>query len=330
MTLIGAEARRGPGASVLLATYNRRRLLSAVLEPLLADPATDEIVVVVDGCDDGSFELLTEIAQRDDRLKPCRVARGGAARALLAGAHAASGDVLVVLDDDEIIDPGTISGHVRHHHGQDDLVVVGYVAMVFPARRRQGDFGRYVYAEQYARDCESWDADPSLILRNLWGGFISMRRGNYIRAMETAHDFVDGYHYDLDFGARCMELGFRAVFDRSLRARHLYERDGPAYLRDARSSGRNRILIHRAHPTVLTPIDPTFVDRELPRIGRSALATALRYPLVERLVRAATNAAGRLRLWELENKGAGLMWAIEQKRGALEAIDPTVVQPPRS
>jgi glycosyltransferase involved in cell wall biosynthesis len=305
--------------SVLLATYNRRRLLPRVLEPILADPGAEEVVVVVDGCDDGSLELLQEMAQRDPRLRPHYVTNGGAARALLAGARVARGDVLVILDDDEILEPGAVTGHLRHHDGADDLIVVGFVDMNLPARRRPGDFSRYLYAKQYERDCEAWESDPGGILLNLWGGFISMGRENFIHAMETAHEFVDGYHYDLDFGARCTELGLRARFDPTLRALHLYERDGSAYLRDAGSSGRNRILIHRAHPTVLPPIDPGFVEQGLPAVGRTALRLIMRYPFLFGWLRLATGAAGRLHLWPVESAGAALMFAVEQTRGALEA-----------
>jgi glycosyltransferase involved in cell wall biosynthesis len=305
-----------------MATYNRRDLLPEVLDPILADPAATEVVVVVDGCDDGSFELLGEIASRDPRVRTHYVSNGGAARALLAGARMARGEVIVILDDDEIVAPGAITGHLRHHRAGDDLVVVGYVEMSFPPSRRPGDFSRYLYARQYARDCAAWEADPSRILSNLWGGFISMRRSNYIQVMESAHDFVDGYHYDLDFGARCIELGLQARFDPSLRALHLYERGSAAYLRDARGSGRNRILIHRAHPAVLAPVDPTFVDRGLPPVGRAALAAIMRLPFLFGALRAATVVAGQLHLWRIEDRGAGLMWAVEQKRGALEAAAP--------
>jgi glycosyltransferase involved in cell wall biosynthesis len=305
--------------TVLLATYNRRALLPRVLEPILADPAADQVVVVVDGCDDGSMELLTEFSQRDSRVRPHYVTNGGAAQALLAGAKLAQGELLVILDDDEILSPGSIGGHASHHAHHDNLIVVGYVAMNIPASRRPGDPSRYLYAKQYDRDCAAWEKDPSGILVNLWGGFISLARTNYIRAMESAHEFVDGYHYDLDFGARCLELSLEARFDPSLKALHLYERNTPAFLRDGRSSGRNRILVHRAHPTVLPPIDPSFVDRGLPPLGRSALTLIMRYPRLFGWLRTATGAAGRLHLWRLENAGAALAFAVEQKRGALEA-----------
>jgi cellulose synthase/poly-beta-1,6-N-acetylglucosamine synthase-like glycosyltransferase len=77
-------------ASVLLATHNRRALLPSVLEPLLNDPAASEIVVVVDGCEDGSLELLRAMADEDPRIKPHFISNRGAARALLAGAREAT------------------------------------------------------------------------------------------------------------------------------------------------------------------------------------------------------------------------------------------------
>jgi glycosyltransferase involved in cell wall biosynthesis len=311
--------RRVIRTSVLLATYNRRALLLPVLEPILADPAAEEVVVVVDGCDDGSMELLAELARNEPRLRAHYVTNRGAARALLAGAKIANGELLVILDDDEIVSPGAVGGHAAHHTDHDDLIVVGYVDMILPARRRPGDPARYIYAKQYDHDCAAWQADPSGILLNLWGGFISLGRTNYIRAMESAHEFVDGYHYDLDFGARCLELGLQARFDPSLKALHLYERSMQAFLKDGRSSGRNRILVHRAHPTVLPPIDPSFVERGLPPVGRAALSLILRFPLLLGGLRRATAAAGALHLWHLENAGAGLMFAVQQKRGALEA-----------
>jgi glycosyltransferase involved in cell wall biosynthesis len=317
--MVRRHERQEVSGSVLLATYNRREMLPRVLEPILADPSADEVVVVVDGCHDGSLEMLQEMAQRDSRLRPHYVENGGAARALLAGARMARGEVLVILDDDEILAPGAVSGHLRHHDGHDDLVVVGYVEMAFPPARKPQDYSRYLYAKQYDKDCATWEADPSKILLNLWGGFISMGRSNYIKAMETANEFVDGYHYDLDFGVRCLEMGLQARFDRTLRALHLYERSPDAYLRDARSSGRNRILIHRTHPTVLAPVDPGFVDRGLPPVGRVALAIVMRLPFLFAWVRSGTSVAGHLHLWHLQNGGAGLMRAVEQKRGAIEA-----------
>lgn len=307
--------------SVLMATYNRRSLLPVALAPLLDDPCADEIVVVVDGSRDGSFEYLQETAQEHPKLKPLFVPNGGALRALQVAARSALGEIVVIVDDDEVIEPQSLAGHLHHHGSDRNLVLVGYVEMNRPARRRPGDFSRYKYMRAYEADCARWEACPDSILRNLWGGYISMRRRDYLRAMDGLDDFVDGYHFDLDFGARCLELGFHARFDRSLRALHLYERDRRSFVRDARSSRRNRIRIHHAHAKALGRLDPAFVDAGLPRWAAALVNLALEHAVVLWLFNGAITLLGLLHLWQLETRASILLWAIEQKRGALEAAD---------
>ena len=317
MTQAGTD---GLTASVILATYKRRDLLPPAVEAILADPATSEVVVAVDGCQDGSMELLQAMAEKDPRVRPLMVEHGGAPRAQREAVRAATGDVIVVLDDDEIVEPGAIAGHLRHHERETGIVVVGYMVLDESRKRRPGDFPRHKYDRAYRHNMHNWELDPSRILRNMWGGFVSMRREDYLRVTDPIDRFFEGYHGDFDFGIRCIEQGYRGVFDRSLRAVHRYERTRDGFLRDARGSGRNVIKIHRDHPTVLGPIDATFVDNALPRTARVVLNLGVRHPPIERLVESATMAAGHLHLWELQTRGAILRWAIQQKQGALEAL----------
>jgi glycosyltransferase involved in cell wall biosynthesis len=306
--------------SVLLATYRRRALLPRVLAPLLADPAASEVVVVVDGCRDGSLEYLQQIALAHPQLKPVFVANGGASRALLTGARVATGDVLVILDDDEILELDSLAGHLRHHAEQDETVVVGHVEMDMPGVRRRGDFSRHTYSRAYDADCARWSADPSTILRNLWGGYMSVRRRDYLRVMEGPWQFIDGYHFDLDFGARCVAVGYHGRFDPSLRVLHLYERDRLGFMRDAYSSGQNRIRVHSAHASVLGSLDPSFVDHGMSGWAVAIVNLALRHWLIYHLVTLGLTIAGLLGLWDLETRASFLLWAIEQKRGAMDAM----------
>ncbi|MDQ4142512.1 MAG: glycosyltransferase, partial [Actinomycetota bacterium] len=104
---------RLPTVSVVVPTYNRRENLPRVLEPLLADPATTELVVVVDGSRDGSFELVEERAATEPRLKPVFIENQGVARAHQTGVERASGEVVLLLADDVIAAPGLVMGHAR-------------------------------------------------------------------------------------------------------------------------------------------------------------------------------------------------------------------------
>ncbi len=87
--------------------------------------------MVVDGCDDGSIELVEELRRDDERLV-ARCENGGASAARQAGVEAASGEVVVLLDDDVVAEPGLVTGHARAHADRDGVVVVGYAPVAAP------------------------------------------------------------------------------------------------------------------------------------------------------------------------------------------------------
>src|SRR5262249_54586326 len=155
---------------------NRRALLERVLEPLLGDPGATEIVVVVDGSEDGSFELLTGLAESDPRLRPVRIENRGKEGARQAGLEAASGDVVLFMDDDVLAAPGLAAGHAAAHDGEDGLLVVGYMPVEPPTIRHGGDAPTLLYAAEYENRCRQYELDPTLVLKTLWGGNFSMPR----------------------------------------------------------------------------------------------------------------------------------------------------------
>src|ERR1700727_434901 len=101
--------------SVLIPTYNDASLLPETLAPLLRDPATGEVLVVVDGSCDGSYKLLTDIARRDDRVRPFWIENRGHVGARQYGFEHARHDVLLMLDADVVASDGLVSGHAAWH-----------------------------------------------------------------------------------------------------------------------------------------------------------------------------------------------------------------------
>jgi glycosyltransferase involved in cell wall biosynthesis len=78
--------------SVVVPTYNRREMLPGLITRLLENPATHEIVVVVDGSRDGSIELLGKMRQSDQRVIPITTENFGADPARRTEVAAATGD----------------------------------------------------------------------------------------------------------------------------------------------------------------------------------------------------------------------------------------------
>jgi glycosyltransferase involved in cell wall biosynthesis len=308
-----------PTVSVVITTYNRRDRLIEVLEPVLSDPDALEVVVVVDACHDGSIELLEEIARDEPKLRPLMPERNvGQPRARCLGAQQARGDVVLSLDDDVIAEPGLVGGHRRHHAQRSHAVVLGYMPTETPPRHDAGQFATFEYAKAYEDHCAIYERDPDYVLDHLWGGNFSVRRDDFLAAVE-GYGFPLRYHEDRDLGLRLRRLGLEPVFDRALRASHRHERSFDSYLRDARSAGAGARMLSLLHPDALAPFSP---DDAIPHYSLPA-RYVVRWSDVPwsralslRALRCAVSLSGRMRAYALEGKFAAVAKHIAEREGA--------------
>jgi glycosyltransferase involved in cell wall biosynthesis len=308
-----------PTVSAVMSTYNRRELLPLVVPPLLADEGLDELVVIVDGSRDGSFELLEELRAGDARLKSFLIENRGKEGARQEGVERATGEVVVLLDDDVLAGPGLVSGHARHHAETGGLVVIGYM----PVDREPADAhagATALYADEYEDVARQYEQDPELVLRKLWGGNLSLRRADALRVGLVSADYGASYHQDRDFGLRCHEAGLRGRFDRSLRATHLHRRPLGAFLRDARAQGAGLRQLYELHPGELGPFDPGSFASGLP----APVAAWVRASRRPRVLRASTAAlegvaavASALRVSHAATLALKVMRRMHQQAGAL-------------
>ena len=293
---ITGEAPSDLRLSVVIPTRDRRGQLSEVLAPLLTDPGASEVVVVDDGSQDGTAELVEELAAVHPHLRLVRGSGGGKGVASQAGLEAATGDVLLFLDDDVVPDPGLALGHLRHHLERPGLVVVGYMPVREEALRA-GLGPALVYSQDYERICRRAERSPHRILEDLWGGNVSMRRDDLLRVGLRSAQFDSRWrHIDRELGLRCLDAGLIGVFDRALRATHHYERDLGAMLDEAQWTALGRIHLHEAHAERLGPLrwrdwftDLTLLRALLVRAG----STRLGHPLVRGALVLACRVAGR-------------------------------------
>jgi GT2 family glycosyltransferase len=317
-----------PRVSVVAPTYKRRDSLPGFVEPLLGQADLDELVIAVDGSEDGSVEWLRERAERDERLVVLDLPNGGAGPARQAGVEAATGDVVVLLDDDVIAAPGLVAGHARHHRELEPKMVLGYMPNHWrglpPGRRGIA----YIYRRGYEMHRAGWEADPAFVLHGLYGGNLSMPRADFLRvgvvglAVERGQD-------DREFGLRCAKAGIRPVFDPALVAEHLYERTLPQFRHDCRLQGRSRVLLHETHADLVgedlmeDPPESHVADAVgmgLPRPIRRVWPLLAREPLfsLAGAALAALFAAGvRLGHLGLEVQAARALGSLETMRGVL-------------
>jgi GT2 family glycosyltransferase len=304
-----------PSVSAVIATYQRRDLMAHAVRAVAADPYVSEIVVVVDGSPDGSYELLTGMAAEDPRIRPVWRENGGEAAARQSGVETATGDVVLLLDDDVIAGPGLARGHAAVHAHTAGTVVLGYMPTRRPAVRRPGGFTTDLYADEYEAQCRRYESDPSTVLRNFWAGNVSMRRADALRVGLLGGGPRLGYHGDQEFGLRCLRAGLTGVFDRGLVAEHHHERDVDAFLRQARSAGAARHALERLFPDLI----PAGALRDaLPLPVRAAVAAGAApglYPVAAPVLRWNIRRAGQRRLWRVESGLARYLRQVELRRG---------------
>lgn len=89
-----------PTCTAIVCAYNEEKYLSGVLDALLTTSAIHEIVVVDDGSQDQTAEILRQYGQ-DEKVQPIFLSPNhGKGYAMAEGAAAARGDILLFVDAD--------------------------------------------------------------------------------------------------------------------------------------------------------------------------------------------------------------------------------------
>ena len=223
-----------PTVSVVVATRGRRQRLLPFLEAVTADPATSEVVVVLDGDVDGSYPLLEQLQESFPTMRPILVDSEGQMVALGRGVEAATGDVVLLMDDDVLSDPGLVTGHARSHADATGLVVLGYMPVQLDPTSSSAT---RLYASWYESHCARLESGELTVLDGLWLGNVSARRADLLRVGVSSDSFPVRWHADTDLGLRMHAGGLRGVFDRQLRATHRHAKSAEAFLEDNRERG---------------------------------------------------------------------------------------------
>jgi glycosyltransferase involved in cell wall biosynthesis len=121
--------------SVVVPAYNEASRIGAVLKPLVACSAVDEVIVVDDGSDDGTADVARRFPVQVISLhENC-----GKAKALDEGVTRARNDVLLFLDADLV---GLTEKHIEQFINTYSDTGVDMVVGVFANGRKSTDFAQ--------------------------------------------------------------------------------------------------------------------------------------------------------------------------------------------
>jgi len=104
---LAAPEGKQPLVTILVCTFNRAHMISDALDSARIQTWPREIIVVNDGSDDGTQELLDQL-DGTDGIRVIHQENGGKPSALNVGLAAAKGEAVLVLDDDDRLMPGAL------------------------------------------------------------------------------------------------------------------------------------------------------------------------------------------------------------------------------
>jgi glycosyltransferase involved in cell wall biosynthesis len=311
-----APESEAPTVSVVIPTRDRRASLERTLAALRDDRDLLEVIVVDDGSEDDTRRWLLAEAASWPALRPLSTVGVGINQARATGATCATGEVVLLLDDDVVPGAGLVAGHARHHRDREGILVSGYYPIAdrgrLPATTR-------LAARWYEDEIGEVEADASLGLHQFWGGQFSIRRRDLDRAPLAVPEFSGPWrHGDREFGLRCRNAGLTHIFDRSLRAEHLFSRHLSQFRQDARNSGYGAVLVNHLHSDVLGPLPSSLLKGRHRALGPVLRLTdfALFYKVATATLALLLRVGDVIRIKPLADPVVRLLVLTERRRGA--------------
>ncbi len=208
--------------SVEISTYNRKHTLKNVLESLARQtypPDRFEVVVASDGSTDGTGAMLETLAPdlpyplvyvNHDHKGP------GATHNL--GVDTARGELVLMLADDIIADPGLLEAHVKSHKAHPGM------SEVVSGRLRQSDELQNTLFQRI------WN---QFVNQLFVGGIDSIRHGMFLVSNLSFkkkfftdcgmfREWPPASHEDLELGYRMLDHGMRLIHNPEARGYHYH------------------------------------------------------------------------------------------------------------
>src|SRR5450432_682162 len=218
-----AESRDGPmRVTIVIPTFNRSRLLPQTI-PALANQQTSsdleyEVIFVSNGSSDNT-ESIIQLAVSDypDKFRYFYIApTGGPSAPRNVGIRAATGDVLIILDDDVLPDAELVIRHAEFHkqHPEPSSAAIG--ELYVPARLLE-EPASLLHAFPYdeVRNLER------LSYLHFWTCNVSVKRQFMLEAGMFDERFL--FYEDMICGNRLASHGMQLHFLPEARGQHLHQ-----------------------------------------------------------------------------------------------------------
>lgn len=175
-------------ASVVIPTFNRAHLILNTINTVLAqDYQPIEIIVVDDGSTDNTRDILTPLINKGVLIFKELSHRGRPAPARNVGLSLATGDVVFLLDSDDLMLPGKISSTVRAFQ-KAGYQNIGFCCTDFLLRKNDGGEYTHFSSPYYFkfREVPKHKVDEGISLIESRDAYNALLSANYVGTSSVA------------------------------------------------------------------------------------------------------------------------------------------------
>lgn len=305
-----------PRVSVVIPTHNRRASLERVLRALAhqtVSPASFEVVLVVDGCTDGTAEMSRRLSlDLPYALRVIEQTNAGPAAARNRGLAEARATLIVFLDDDVVPDEHLIGVHLAAHSTEEEDKIVAIGPLLPPPDTRLNAWGaweEHTLCTHYAQiQAGRWN----LTHRQFYTGNASL----YKRHVVAVGGFDPRYQRaeDIELGLRMRtQLGCQFVFLPDARGWHYVHRTFASWARMPVAYGRTEIMMRRREQIGdVAWLTQLYLKRNLPTrfCIRLCLGSSMRVAFATHLLHAMAVMSWALRLSAVTYAACGVLYNL--------------------
>lgn len=208
--------------SVVIPTYNRKAIVLDTLKALTTEGSSNsfEVIVLVDGSNDGTFTELQEI-EWDLNIRFFFHENRGLAATRNRGGKLAQSEIILFIDDDMRACQNLIDEHIKHHTANID-VAVGRIG--FDPSSPDTLIGSFVssWTEEFHQQLLK---DGITTGMHVQGGHFSIKKSCFDQLGGFKEAYNEGGRYgneDMDFGLRLFESGFKVEYASTAKADQYY------------------------------------------------------------------------------------------------------------
>lgn len=234
--------------SIVIPTYNRADSMERLLTALNSQtfPHSDlEVVVSIDGSEDGTREMIGKFPAAYS-IRSIWHPNSGRVKACNRGIEAASGELLIILDDDMEPSPEFVEAHYLSHTSGEKLGVIGAAPIFLDDSSTFAT--RYIASEFNSRQKKMASPDYKFRIWDFYGGTFSIRRKTLLEVGLFDESFKTYGYEDMELARRLIKSGVKIIFNPKALCTQYYDENLEGLLKKTIHSGERVVLLVSIHP----------------------------------------------------------------------------------